>query len=227
LRGLRQRFGQAGAPAVATAAAVAAEVGLGRFYETAARRSRSPESAAEGVHLEVLLAVAVGFATAVELLRAMDGAAEGEGSGDASGAAAPADAVALTTIHSTKGNEYANVVYFNLADEVAARPEEVEEERRVAYVAVTRAVDALLVTAPVSGYSRFVPELVLNPALQKTSTAMLAVRLWWLEGCRRWRARRGAEGRPDRPRDGDRGRIARLEAELGFRRQIGRRARRR
>jgi len=76
--------------------------------------------------------------------------------------------VKLTTIHSTKGNEYKNVVYFNLAkDRKNKTSKEILEERRVAYVAATRAIENLLITAPVKKKSNFLIEFVLNPEFSK------------------------------------------------------------
>jgi len=87
--------------------------------------------------------------------------------------------VTLSTIHRTKGNEYRNVVYYNMsAPSVAVAPEALEEERRVAYVALTRARDHLLVTAPTGRQSPFLSEAALDPAFSKTSS--FGLRLRWI-----------------------------------------------
>ena len=85
--------------------------------------------------------------------------------------------VTLSTIHRTKGNEYRNVVYYNMsAPSTAAAPESLEEERRVAYVALTRARDHLLVTAPTGRQSPFLSEAALDPVFSGTSSPGLRLR---------------------------------------------------
>lgn len=82
--------------------------------------------------------------------------------------------VIITTIHSTKGNEYKNVIYFNLAKDKKNKTEkEIAEERRVAYVAATRAIDNLLILAPRRKHSIFVKELLLNPDYREFNTMEL------------------------------------------------------
>lgn len=75
------------------------------------------------------------------------------------------DKVALTTIHKTKGNEYKNVAYYNLSSSVTekATETELEEERRVAYVGVTRPKKSLIVTTQKGEISPFIREFFLNP----------------------------------------------------------------
>ena len=70
------------------------------------------------------------------------------------------DYVILSTIHSAKGGEW-DVVYVIHAsdgmipsDMATGRPEEIEEERRLFYVALTRARDALYVCFPLRHYRR-------------------------------------------------------------------------
>jgi len=75
--------------------------------------------------------------------------------GDASGMASKdEDYVILSTIHSAKGQEWDNVYVLNVADGnfpsefAAGKPEMVEEERRLLYVAMTRARNELHICAP-------------------------------------------------------------------------------
>lgn len=86
------------------------------------------------------------------------------------------DEVVLTTIHSTKGNEYKNVVYFNLSRDEKMEEEEVEEERRVSYVAVTRAEKNILITAQEDDPSIFLKELFYNSEYEDISTNKLVRR---------------------------------------------------
>ena len=107
-----------------------------------------------------------------------------------------ADVVVLSTVHSTKGNEFAYVVYFNVSARGFGGTDEAEEERRVAYVAVTRAIDGILITAPTDKCSPFVRELALNPDYRGASLAAVAPRLGWHRLRRWWLRRRAANGPP-------------------------------
>ncbi len=73
------------------------------------------------------------------------------------------DEVILSTIHRAKGCEFKRVVFFDLSRRRRPIPVEFEEERRVAYVALTRAKDALLITADRRRQSRFLREAALDP----------------------------------------------------------------
>lgn len=75
------------------------------------------------------------------------------------------DKVLLTTIHKTKGNEFKNVAYYNLVSSVTEKSTEteLEEERRVCYVGITRPKKCLIVTSQKSEISPVIRELFLNP----------------------------------------------------------------
>ncbi len=77
-------------------------------------------------------------------------AAREEADGDAEPAAPSAgdhDGVVITTIHAAKGREYRSVVIADYAVDLSAlSPGELEEERRVLYVALTRAAENVLLT---------------------------------------------------------------------------------
>ncbi|MDR0338910.1 MAG: ATP-dependent helicase [Desulfovibrio sp.] len=70
------------------------------------------------------------------------------------------DAVVLSTVHSAKGLEWAAVLIIDLVEErfpsrhAMARPEDFEEERRLMYVACTRAKDSLTLYVPATMYDR-------------------------------------------------------------------------
>lgn len=82
--------------------------------------------------------------------------------------------VHLTTIHSTKGNEYSNVVYFNLSQtENNLSETEIEEERRVCYVGVTRAIKNIIITTTQDKYSKYLLELIRNPTYKNISNIQL------------------------------------------------------
>ena len=72
------------------------------------------------------------------------------------------DRVVISTIHAAKGREYRSVVLPEYACDLAElEAAQVEEERRVLYVGVTRAKDAALITADPArpGPPRFLLEL--------------------------------------------------------------------
>lgn len=70
------------------------------------------------------------------------------------------DAVVLSTVHSAKGLEWPAVLLLDLVDDrfpsrhALARPEDLEEERRLLYVACTRAKDQLTLYVPGTIYNR-------------------------------------------------------------------------
>jgi DNA helicase-2/ATP-dependent DNA helicase PcrA len=80
--------------------------------------------------------------------------------------------VVLSTIHSAKGCEWRNVYLIHAADgvlpsDMANSGEELEEERRLLYVAVTRAKDRLVISFPLRYYHRK------HPLGDRYSTAQL------------------------------------------------------
>ena len=64
----------------------------------------------------------------------------------------------LSTVHSAKGQEWDSVYVLNVADgnfpneHAAGKPEQIEEERRLLYVAMTRAKRDLHLIAPLKYY---------------------------------------------------------------------------
>ncbi len=91
------------------------------------------------------------------------------------------DGVVLSTIHASKGLEYDTVYIADVNEEIiphkkAAQPAEIEEERRLFYVAMTRAKNHLYICCPGERYghrqepSRFVKEY-LPPEPKKEKTA--------------------------------------------------------
>jgi DNA helicase-2/ATP-dependent DNA helicase PcrA len=73
----------------------------------------------------------------------------------------PEDELVLTTVHSAKGLEFSAVILIDLVEErfpmkrALDRPDDMEEERRLMYVACTRAKDSLTLFAPECLWSRF------------------------------------------------------------------------
>jgi DNA helicase-2/ATP-dependent DNA helicase PcrA len=172
---VRARLAAPAESAAAAVSAIAEEAGIGKACRGRGRASQGSEAIGEDVLLQTLLGVAGQVGAAEELLARMERPPNDD---ESPPEGQTTNAVALSTIHSTKGNEYAHVVYFDVRDPSASGPEEVEEERRVAYVAATRAIDSLLVTAPKGKQSAFVREMALNPALADLSSGRLRLRLW-------------------------------------------------
>ena len=91
----------------------------------------------------------VAFLTDLALVSDLDSLAE---TPDGQPADQPIDAVTLMTMHSSKGLEYLNVYIIGMEEGIfphsraLAEPEEMEEERRLAYVGITRAEQVLHLT---------------------------------------------------------------------------------
>jgi len=149
------------------------EIGLLEFYKDQSRLSDDLDHASDEVLFEVVLAFADNFSDLRIFYQFIHQAFHDES--DLRVEEDPKrDEVVLSTIHRAKGKEFTNVAFFNLSQDVRyIETTDWEEERRVAYVGVTRARDNLLITALRSRPSRFLKELALNPKLQKYSTPKL------------------------------------------------------
>lgn len=77
----------------------------------------------------------------------------------------------LSTIHKTKGNEFESVCYFHL--ETPVDKEILEEERRIVYVALTRAKTNLLITCHPTERTGFLKEYLQNPEFEFISSSQL------------------------------------------------------
>ncbi|MBM3264494.1 MAG: UvrD-helicase domain-containing protein [candidate division Zixibacteria bacterium] len=101
--------------------------------------------------------------------------------------------VTVTTIHRSKGDEYRCVVLFRMAEHILPHrhmmscPEDLEEERRVFYAAVTRAIEHLCITTGPLAPSRFLREMDRpHPARRKFAAIRENLPLQgWLRGIRR------------------------------------------
>ncbi|HUZ81873.1 MAG TPA: ATP-dependent helicase, partial [Gaiellaceae bacterium] len=130
------------------------QVGLVRaWYEPELERIHG-ESWARAGDLEQLEQLSTRYATRERFLTELTldpPAATGDLSGRAS---KDEDYVILSTIHSAKGQEWDHVYVLNVADGsfpsefAAGKPAAIEEERRLLYVAMTRARNALHLCAP-------------------------------------------------------------------------------
>ena len=84
------------------------------------------------------------------------------------------DGVILSTIHGVKGMEFKNVYIINVVNDIIPHKsaENVEEERRLFYVAMTRAIDNLYVYSPkrIAGKFRDVSDFVIESELSEANT---------------------------------------------------------
>jgi superfamily I DNA/RNA helicase len=149
------------------------DFGLAEFYHEQSRIADDLDQASNEGLLEVMIAMAGRYKTPLDFYQFLDKSiadheAERErenGDGGTEREEAGGNQVQLSTIHRVKGQEFRNVVYFNLSQNSsdARQPDFVEEERRVAYVAATRPKDDLLVTFSITKPSDFLREIALNP----------------------------------------------------------------
>jgi DNA helicase-2/ATP-dependent DNA helicase PcrA len=135
---------------------------LRMFYGRAGCAPSEPDEADDRTYLDVIETVSRGFPTCEGFLAHIE----------ARRVAPPVpvperpperDEVVLSTIHRAKGREFSRVVFFDLSRRHRPRPREIEEERRVTYVGLTRAKDALFVTADGRRQSPFLREAALDP----------------------------------------------------------------
>ena len=140
------------------------EFGLSEFYQDQTRQNIDLDDAGDDVLLEVIIAVAKNKPNIEDFFTHVSNSVSDQDRQDDREDESREDVVILSTIHKTKGNEYSNVAYFNLdANEKITEQSDLEEERRVTYVGVTRAIKNILITAPKKGYSVFLKELAFNP----------------------------------------------------------------
>ena len=154
---------------------------LREWYARRRIHSADPEEADERTCLDVLDALSRRFPSAAGFLDHIM-AAHLQPTGERSAPETPAgtDEVVLSTVHRAKGNEFGRVVFFDLTRRHRPPPDQVEEERRVAYVALTRARDALLVTANGRRQSPFLREAALDPQFAGRMREDLESELAWL-----------------------------------------------
>lgn len=167
-----RRLCSATAPAQETLRKLNAVFELDLFYAGQRASARAADEAGQEIVLDVMIEVSAASATTADFFQQLVQALQ-----------KPAqtglqqnrqEGVTLATIHACKGREFRHVVLFNMADNLhISSMAELEEERRVAYVGLTRAIRTCLVTAPVDRYSDFLTEAALNPALAHLSLSTL------------------------------------------------------
>jgi DNA helicase-2/ATP-dependent DNA helicase PcrA len=137
-----------------------AEIGEVRRVYDALLRERYDDAEPRLADLEQLQTIAAGYADRAAFLNAIALEPPQSTQDLAPGATgAEDDVLVLSTCHSAKGKEWDVVFVIWAADgcfplaRAAADPDQVEEERRLLYVAMTRARDELLVTYPMNAYA--------------------------------------------------------------------------
>jgi DNA helicase II / ATP-dependent DNA helicase PcrA len=137
---------------------LAAEIGaIRRFYDDLLReRYDNPDPRL--ADLDQLQTIAAGYASRGAFLSSLALEPPSATQDLAAGGLEEEDVLVLSTVHSAKGKEWDAVFVIWAADgwfplaRAAADPEEVEEERRLMYVALTRARNLLYVTYPLNAY---------------------------------------------------------------------------
>jgi len=143
---------------------------LREFYQEQIRRYAPLDEAGLDVVLDVLISVAQSYPSLQDFFTYLD---EAINSSPATVNPPPASAVTLSTIHASKGREFHQVALFNLSQTFRAGEDGEEEERRVAYVGLTRASEGVFITGPELNPSRFLIELALDPDFRLIPTAEL------------------------------------------------------
>ncbi|MCX6137686.1 MAG: ATP-dependent helicase [Ignavibacteriales bacterium] len=149
------------------------------------RRRQEPDEPGDADVFEVLCALSCKYPLFREFCIAVDGWTTPHEDGKRDNCRAESrNKVTLSTIHRTKGNEYRNVIYYNMVIPSESTGESLEEERRVAYVGLTRAKDHVLITAPDRCRPPFLREAALDPAFARTRSMTLRLRWFatWLLG---------------------------------------------
>ena len=164
----------AGMEAAAVINTIIEEFGLKQFYKDQSKFSVDVDVASDYDILEIIVAFSENF-DKIEDFYNYWLSCTNENSDTEDEDEKDSNKVILSTIHKTKGNEFVNVCYFNLSSNVTDRATEsqLEEERRVAYVGVTRPKKKLLITSSIGQLSPFIKEYFLNPEYNGLSNETL------------------------------------------------------
>jgi len=150
------------------------EIGLSAFYKDQSRLSDELDDASDDILFEVIISVAKNFLRLDTFYQYIHQAIQNDSFTSLNEEQSNKNEVILTTIHKTKGNEYPNIVYYNLSqDSRLAKESDIEEERRVSYVGVTRAKERIFITALKNKTSMFLAEVAFNPEFKSLSMVNL------------------------------------------------------
>jgi DNA helicase-2/ATP-dependent DNA helicase PcrA len=148
---------------------LSAEIGRVRRLYDAVLRERYDTPEPRLADLDQLQTIAAGYPSRAAFLTSLALEPPSATQDLAAGGTAEDDVLVLSTAHSAKGKEWDAVFVIWAADgwfplaRAAADPEELEEERRLLYVALTRARNELFVTYPLNAYpTRFTADYSLD-----------------------------------------------------------------
>ena len=146
-------------------------IGLHDFYRLQKRPFMPLDEAGLEVLLDVHITVAATYPSLRDFYEWLDGALA---KGARPAPATDPGGVLLSTIHAAKGREFPHVVLYHFNGPGSCPEEEIEEERRVAYVGATRAEEELLVLGPAGSPGLYMSELAFDPELAALSDRRLA-----------------------------------------------------
>ncbi len=145
---------------------------LRQFYNTQIKRYAPLDEAGLDVLLDVLIAVAEAFATIEDFYQYLTKSSQT--TAQATMVPQQQQGIVLSTIHAAKGREFRHVALFNLSENYRQDGlDDIEEERRVAYVGLTRGSQQVFITAPTKSPSPFLYELALNPQFKNMADTPL------------------------------------------------------
>jgi DNA helicase-2/ATP-dependent DNA helicase PcrA len=136
-----------------------AELDLVRQWYQPHLEQRHADAAVRAGDLEQFVRIAAGYASRAAFLTDLTLDPPGATSAEAGAPLLDEDYLILSTIHSAKGQEWKAVYVLNVvdgcipSDMATGSIEEIEEERRLLYVAMTRAKDTLVLVVPQRFYT--------------------------------------------------------------------------
>jgi DNA helicase-2/ATP-dependent DNA helicase PcrA len=131
-----------------------AELDLVRQWYQPHLEQRYADAVVRAGDLDQLVRIAAGYPSRAAFLTDLTLDPPGAASAEAGAPLLDEDYLILSTIHSAKGQEWKAVYVLNVvdgcipSDMATGSPEEIEEERRLLYVAMTRAKDTLVLVVP-------------------------------------------------------------------------------
>ncbi|MFB4168574.1 UvrD-helicase domain-containing protein [Virgibacillus sp. JSM 102003] len=149
--------------------------GLIDFYNNQSSHISQVDSSSDSQIIQIILTLSAQFDTVEEFYSFWTNKQLNDGDdipGQTDDLEEVQDLVTLNSIHKTKGNEFLHAAIFNMSRKVNERlsEDEMEEERRVAYVGVTRPKSSLLITSQAGEISHFVREYFLNPEFKEVGS---------------------------------------------------------
>ena len=141
------------------------EFGISSHFRIRDQTTRRPAVATAAELIDLIRQMAASCADVSEFIERYGQRSQVESELKGSGETTGEDRVTVTTIHRSKGGEYRGVILFHVAEQtlphrrMVATAEDIEEERRVFYVGVTRAIEQLCITTDTRRASRFLAEL--------------------------------------------------------------------